>query len=77
MIHWSKRALKSFDKLDPVTRERIFSAISKLPQGNIKPLSGKLKGYFRLRVGKWRVIFKRIGQDFIIVDIRHRRDAYR
>jgi len=42
MIHWSKRALKSFDKLDPVTRERVFSAISKLPQGNIKPLSGKL-----------------------------------
>ncbi|MCD6463820.1 MAG: type II toxin-antitoxin system RelE/ParE family toxin [Thermotogae bacterium] len=68
--------MKSLDKLDPATKNRIISAVSNLPHGDIKSLSGNLKGYLRLRVGNWRVIFKRRGQDFIIVDVRHRGSAY-
>ena len=76
MIEWTELAKKKLKKLDPVVRKRILSSVSNLPHGDIKALSGPLKGYFRLRVGKWRVIFKKFGKNFIIVDIRHRESAY-
>lgn len=77
MIKWSKRALKHLDHLDANSRERILTAVLNLPNGDIKALTGKLKGLYRLRVGQWRVIFMRQGSDFIILDVLHRKDAYR
>jgi len=76
MIKWTELAKKKLKKLDPTVRQRILNAVSNLPKGNIKALSGPLKGYLRLRVSKWRIIFKQEGGDFIIIDIRHRESAY-
>jgi mRNA interferase RelE/StbE len=46
-------------------------------EGDIKALSGEWDGYFRLRVGDFRVIFHAAPEEMIIVRIRHRSDVYR
>ncbi len=57
-------AEKSFLKLDKKTRKRIKKALQELEQeenplshSNVKSLTGKLQGDYRLRVGNWRLLF--------------------
>jgi mRNA interferase RelE/StbE len=40
------------------------------------PLSGSLRGYWKLRVGDYRVVFKVAETDVWILAIVHRRDVY-
>lgn len=52
-----KPAKKFIDKLPENDKRRIVSAIEALPDsGDIKKLQGK-SGYFRLRVGNYRIIY--------------------
>jgi mRNA-degrading endonuclease RelE of RelBE toxin-antitoxin system len=46
-------------------------------EGDIKALSGEWDGYFRLRVGDFRVIFQITPEAVAIVRVRHRSDVYR
>ena len=61
-------------------REQILTAICERlavdPAGVGKPLQYTLKGYWRLRVGKWRVVYKITDDCVVIYDIVIRRDAY-
>ncbi len=41
-----------------------------------KPLQRTLKGYWRLRVGDYRVVFKTLKQKILILGIIHRKDIY-
>jgi addiction module RelE/StbE family toxin len=73
---------KDFEKIPPAMREIIKHAIEKKltvdPAAFGKPLRYSLKGYRRLRVGDYRVIY-RIDEGrviVIIVDIDHRKDVY-
>lgn len=62
IIKYSKAALKFLAKVDKSTVERIRTAIQGLthtpPEGDIKTLQGYSDGRQRLRVGKYRVIYK-------------------
>jgi mRNA interferase RelE/StbE len=71
-------ALKSFRKLGRKDRERISSAISQLPDGDVKRLRGPER-IWRLRVGEWRVLFDRRTKEKVIdvLAIRPRGRAYR
>ena len=52
-----KPAKKFIDKLPENDKRRIVSAIEALPDsGDIKKLQGK-SGYYRLRVGNYRIIY--------------------
>ena len=52
-----KKAKKFIDKLPENDKRRIVSAIEALPDsGDIKKLQGK-SGYYRLRVGNYRIIY--------------------
>ncbi len=54
-----RKAFKFLEKLDPKSRERIFSAIDKLSDPFSLPYE-KLKGeknVYRIRVGDYRVIY--------------------
>lgn len=44
-----------------------------------KPLTAHLKGYYRLRVGNYRVVYKIDQTHFkiLIIAIRHRKDIYK
>jgi len=57
-------AEKSYLKLDKKTRNRIKRSLFELEKSenplmhpNVRPLIGKLRGDYRLRVGDWRVLF--------------------
>ena len=47
-----------------------------LELNNIKALAGNLAGYYRLRVGRYRVIFMVSEDIFFVTSITLRRDAY-
>ena len=61
-------------------RERIRRAIeSRLmtaPQEYGLPLRKSLRGYWKLRVGDYRVVFKVEGEVIYVLGIRHRKNIY-
>lgn len=84
-IMYSKAAVKSIESMDKATKQRIKSGILGLtknpPEGDIKPLQGYHDGRQRLRVGKYRVIFRFMLESEIeilyIMDIGSRGDIYK
>lgn len=58
-IQIEKAAAKFIQKLPAPDKERVLKAIYKLPdEGDIKQLKGqKSSGFFRLRVGNYRIIY--------------------
>jgi mRNA interferase RelE/StbE len=80
-IRWERRAVKEVAALDRSDRERVVAAVEGLrddPQkGSI--LSAEWKGFRRLRVGPYRIIYAYQGRDLLISVVRvgHRRDVYR
>jgi mRNA-degrading endonuclease RelE of RelBE toxin-antitoxin system len=46
-------------------------------EGDVKALAGEWQGYFRLRVGEYRVMFTMIPGEITVVRVRHRSAAYR
>ena len=84
-VELSKPALKYLKTIEARKSQKILKALEELEKldnpilhENIRPLLGKLKGYYRLRVVDHRVIFeldkrdKRIGVHIIV----HRGSAY-
>jgi mRNA interferase RelE/StbE len=41
-----------------------------------KPLQRTLKGYWKMRVGDYRIVFKISETDVLVLGIIHRRDVY-
>lgn len=61
-IRYDKAAVKYLKRLPQKTRESIREAIQGLvlnpPKGDIRPMQGYKDGRNRLRVGKYRVIYR-------------------
>jgi len=73
-----KNAYKTLSEYDCDTRERINNAIRKIPQGDIKRLQGvNYPPLYRLRVGKYRIIYHIEVDEIIIVKIDTRGDVYK
>jgi mRNA interferase RelE/StbE len=69
------RDVKLIDSRD---RERIMrqtGATSDDPK-NGEPLHGEFAGLYKLRVGEYRIVYALIGQDVLVLRIRHRGKAY-
>ena len=65
--------------IDRSTALRILEAIARYGDtgtGDIEPLHGEWKGCFRLRVGEYRVVFRRIPGGLEILTIGHRSGIY-
>lgn len=77
-IELSKKARKFIEKQPKPQQIRILKAISKLPEGDIKLLSGK-KDTFRLRVGDYRVIYTLKNEILLItvVNVGNRGQIYK
>ena len=67
-------------KLDKANAARIRRAIETrllvAPQDYGEPLRRTLKGYWKLRVGDYRVVFRVKGEEILILGILHRKEVY-
>ena len=84
-IEVKSTAEKSYLRLDRATRGRIKRALGQLEQHqnplldrNVRALTGRLRGDYRLRVGDWRVLFTPVKEEKLIYvyAILPRADAY-
>ncbi|MDR3149672.1 MAG: type II toxin-antitoxin system RelE/ParE family toxin [Oscillospiraceae bacterium] len=84
-VKYSKDALKFLAKLDGKSVTRIRNAVSGLtenPQvGDVTALQGYSDGRKRLRIGSWRIIFKKDAENAVeiiyVIDIGNRGDIYK
>jgi mRNA interferase RelE/StbE len=75
-ILYDKIAVRHIKSLDRITRERVLSAISKLPEGDVI----KLQGYdnrYRLRVGNFRVLYIKYDNNIVIAGCLPRGEVYK
>lgn len=79
----SKKADKQFRKLDKHTQKEIGKYIDELeslqnPRSRGKGLVGNLGGYWRYRVGDYRLICEIIDDELIILvlEVGHRKNVY-
>ena len=80
-ILWSTEARADIRAIDRETALRLLKALDrfvKTEAGNVKQLEGFDPPLFRLRVGAWRFIYRKAGDNAIeVVRVRNRKDAYR
>jgi mRNA interferase RelE/StbE len=73
-----KNAYKTLFDYDQNTRKRLIEAVNRIPQGDIKKLQGeKYPPLYRLRVGKYRIIYHIEQDEIIIVKVDTRGDVYK
>ncbi len=79
-VVYSKTAAKTILKYDRPTRERIYSALNNLPNGDVKRIQGQNNPpYFRLRIGDIRALFIKddIEMEIFVFDINFRGNVYK
>jgi len=66
--------------IDAKLKNRIKTAIERRlatePQRYGEPLRKTLRGYWKLRVGDYRVVYKIVGEEVLILGIIHRKKVY-
>ena len=68
-----KIGAKNRDMIKSAIKERLAAQ----PEAYGKPLRRTLKGYWKLRVGDYRVVFKVSSDSIFIFGIIHRKEVYR
>ena len=84
-VEFTKQAAKELQKLDRLTRHMIYVWIEKNldscsdPYAHGKALKGSLCGYWRYRIGNYRLICEIKDDELIILALKigHRREIYR
>ena len=79
-VRFTRRALRDIRKLSPEARRWIEVALDALMDDPTSgdPLHGDWKGYWKLRAGAYRVIYRLKDSDIVEVQyVRRRQDAYR
>ena len=84
-IEYAQSFIRQMKKLDRSMQRVITSWIKKNLEGTTdprihgKPLKGNLSGFWRYRVGDYRIFARIEDQKFVVFlfDVGHRRDVYR
>ena len=76
-IYIDKPARKFIEKQPKPQRLRLYAAIMRLPEGDVKPLKGTDKK--RLRVGDYRIIYEQYEEIYriIVISADNRGDVYK
>jgi mRNA interferase RelE/StbE len=83
-LRFTHEALKDLKKFDPMIRKMLLSWIDKNlnhlenPRTLGKPLKGKLKEFWRYRVGDYRILCSNEVKMLVVlvITIRHRQEVY-
>jgi mRNA interferase RelE/StbE len=78
-IGFSKKAVKDYKKLPKDYKSLVDLLLSKLIEGlplDLKPIIGE-KNTYRIRVGKYRILFEIVEKTILISRIRSRGDVYK
>ena len=77
---WASSARAELRRIERETAMRILLALTRYAEtgeGDIKALEGKFTGAHRLRVGDWRVRFRRVqGGAIHVLAVENRGEAY-
>jgi len=79
-IEWSDEARADVRRIGRTAAMHIFDGVLRCAGsggGDVVPLHGDMAGYFRLRVGDYRVLFALEQGTMRIFRVHHRREAYR
>ncbi|WP_136193988.1 type II toxin-antitoxin system RelE family toxin [Actinomyces procaprae] len=84
IVELTPRAENSLRRLDRSVQARVVGKLREIqgaddPRNFLKPMTGPLKGFFRLRVGNYRVIVDvQDGRCVVLaIDVGHRSTVYR
>jgi mRNA-degrading endonuclease RelE of RelBE toxin-antitoxin system len=76
---WPESARAELRAIERETAIRILRALDRYGdsgEGDVRALTGQWQGYFRIRVGDYRVSFMVAPEEITIVRVRHRSDVY-
>ena len=77
---WATSACAELRRIERTTAMRILVALTRYAEtgeGDVKALEGKFTGVHRLRVGDWRVRFRRVpGGAIHVLAVENRGEAY-
>jgi len=79
-VEYKASAEKDLRGLDPPVALRLQRTIERnlIERGGQGiALPGPFSGFYRLRVGDYRVIYRRAAEGYVVVRIGHRREVYR
>lgn len=80
-VQFSRKALKFLHAADRITKQRIQESMNGLlevpPKGDIKAMQGQPSGTFRLRIGKYRIVYEVVSDVLRILNIGSRGDIYK
>jgi mRNA interferase RelE/StbE len=82
-VVWNEKVKGDLAPLNKDDIRRIIEAVKERlvqdPIGLGKPLKGEFKGFYRFRVGVYRVIYAvdHAERRLIVLHVKHRKDAYR
>ena len=80
-VLYSRKAIKFINSADRITQQRIKEGVNGLleypPRGDVKVMQGQPAGTYRLRVGKYRIIYELREDALLIINIGSRGDIYK
>jgi mRNA-degrading endonuclease RelE of RelBE toxin-antitoxin system len=78
-VRLARRAVKDLDRVPDTTARRVVEALEHLAgdpdasERGVKALAGR-RPWLRLRVGTYRILYRRAGKDILIARVVHRRE---
>ena len=78
-LRFTRRALRDIQKMPPELRRRLEIALDQLMDdpNSGDPLHGDWKGYWKLRMGDYRIVYRIVTHVVEVQYVRLRREAHR
>jgi len=80
-LEWTRTVLSDLERLDTLIARRIIKKVTWYVNNFLnmtpEPLSKKMKGLFKFRVGDWRVIYTLEDDTIVIQFVGHRSKIYK
>jgi len=79
LVEWTEEFRAELRRIDQKTALRILQAISRLAlvqEGDVKKLHGIHPPAYRLRVGEYRILFRKQGRGIVVFAVSTRQGSY-